>query len=475
MLKTIFLSNRAGSVSRVLRELKPFGFNTKEVSKRLFNTIGVNKSKSKQNLSTKSQWSVFTSTKQKSTLLIAAIPFKNYNSGSRGSRRSYSNEQKSNANNESKANFESNSNEQNNAEFGDRKATAEERHRKAVGYWLFLCAGLVFIMVIVGGVTRLTESGLSITEWRPLTGTLPPMSEEEWMVEFEKYKNTPEYVKLNPNMKLNEFKKIYYMEYAHRLLGRVIGVVFGLPFFYFLSRGAIRGSLLKGLTGLFALGGAQGALGWYMVKSGLEVEEGVPRVSQYRLAAHLCTAFVIYVGLFWLGLGRLAGPMGANNGIPKSLMRAALGVGALTFTTAASGAFVAGLDAGLVYNTFPFMGDGLVPPEYWEMKPKYKNFFDNDAAVQFNHRLLATTTFCSIVGLWVFSRKFPLHRSAQKAVTSVMHMASLQVALGITTLLLLVPVPWAAAHQGGSLTLLTLMTWFIHELKRAAPKSVKRL
>ncbi len=151
------------------------------------------------------------------------------------------------------------------------------------------------------------------------------------------------------------------------------------------------------------------------------------------------------------------------------------GVGALTFTTAASGAFVAGLDAGLVYNTFPFMGDGLVPPEYWDMKPKYKNFFDNDAAVQFNHRLLATTTFCSIVGLWAFSRKLPLHRSAQRAVTSVLHMASLQVALGITTLLLLVPMPWAAAHQSGSLTLLTLMTWFIHELKRAAPKAVKRL
>jgi len=367
------------------------------------------------------------------------------------------------------------------------KSSPEQKYQKAVAYWLFIVAGMVFVMVIVGGVTRLTESGLSITEWKPITGVIPPLSLQDWILEFEKYKRTPEFIKLHPDMTLNEFKKIFWMEYAHRLFGRIVGVVFALPFVYFMSKGAIRGSLLAKLLAIFVLGGAQAVLGWFMVKSGLDERNTIPRVSPYRLATHLASAFVIYLGLFWTGLSHLSKVFASETAATATTLSAVkntalaatplfrivtLAVGLLIFLTALSGAFVAGLDAGLVYNTFPLMGDGIVPAEYWELQPPWKNFFENSAAVQFNHRLLAMTTFTSVTALWAWSRKILLPRRVRFATNLLFAVASLQVLLGISTLVYLVPVHLAAMHQAGSLTLLTVVSWLLHELGKV--KAVPR-
>jgi cytochrome c oxidase assembly protein subunit 15 len=342
---------------------------------------------------------------------------------------------------------------------------------------------MVFIMVVVGGVTRLTESGLSITEWKPVTGAMFPLNEQDWQIEFDKYRQTPEYKKLNANMTVDEFKNIYFWEWAHRLLGRLIGVAFAGPFAYYAARGALSGALTARLAVLFGLGGAQGALGWYMVKSGLEVKDDeVPRVSQYRLAAHLSSAFIIYMGLFWTGMSVLhASPAGAaavmRHTVSAALRRSAAGLTALTLLTAVSGAFVAGLDAGMQYNEFPWMGwdptpgverRRIVPPEYWSLAPAWLNWFENSASVQFNHRVLGISTFIASNALWLWSRRAGgLSPVAQKAATAVGVVSWMQVALGISTLLYMVPVPLAATHQAGSLTLLTCSTWFLHALLRS--------
>jgi cytochrome c oxidase assembly protein subunit 15 len=374
---------------------------------------------------------------------------------------------------------------------GEENSYVSEVDRKKIAAWLFICAGMVFVMVVVGGVTRLTESGLSITEWKPVTGAMFPMNEADWLVEFEKYRQTPEYKKLNANMTVDEFKNIYFWEWAHRMLGRLIGVAFAGPMVYFAARKSLSGKLAAQLAVLFGLGGAQGALGWYMVKSGLEVKDHeVPRVSQYRLAAHLSSAFIIYMGLIWTGMNvlhstpRLPSTSAVKSAVTgvasKALQRSALGLTALTLITAFSGAFVAGLDAGMQYNEFPWMGwdptpgverRRIVPPEYWSMDPAWLNWFENSAAVQFNHRVLGVSTFLASNALWLWSRRVPtLPRVARVAATSVAHMAWLQVALGISTLIYVVPVPLAATHQAGSLTLLTLSTWFLHiVLRRRLP------
>ncbi|MEO8991718.1 MAG: COX15/CtaA family protein, partial [Nitrosospira sp.] len=250
---------------------------------------------------------------------------------------------------------------------------------KPIAIWLLVCCALVFAMIVVGGVTRLTHSGLSIVEWQPIVGTMPPLNQSDWDELFEKYHQTPQYKKINVGMSLEEFKGIFWWEYFHRLLGRVIGLAFFVPFVYFLARKAIDRSLGLKLTGIFVLGGLQGAMGWYMVKSGL-VDN--PHVSQYRLTAHLGLAFAIYAAMFWVALGLLY-PVGtslSSSGL-GGLRRFSTALTTLIFIMILSGGFVAGIQAGFAYNTFPLMNGHIIPPEIFMLEPWYRNFFDNMATV----------------------------------------------------------------------------------------------
>ncbi|CAH9108596.1 unnamed protein product [Cuscuta epithymum] len=353
--------------------------------------------------------------------------------------------------------------------------------QKVVGIWLFASAAWVFSMVVLGGVTRLTRSGLSMTDWK-FTGSLPPLSDEEWVVEFEKYKQSPEYKRVNKGMEMEDFKFIYWMEYAHRMWGRGLGIMFALPFSYFLRKGYITVRLGLRLSALFALGAGQGLIGWWMVKSGLEdppSEYVIPRVSPYRLAAHLTSAFAIYCGLFWTGLSVVMPEPPAESlawvqGAAK-VKRLALPVGILVGLTAISGAFVAGNDAGHAFNTFPKMGDQWIPDDVFSVKPLIRNFFENTATVQLDHRILATATLASIGGLWWATRKLDIHPAIRSLIGSTVGMAALQVSLGISTLLSYVPVSLGTAHQAGALTLLTLMVLLNHTVRRPSLNLLKSL
>ena len=336
---------------------------------------------------------------------------------------------------------------------------------RALAGWLLVCCALVFAMVVLGGVTRLTGSGLSIVEWKPVTGLIPPLSQEAWETEFDKYRASPEYQKINLGMDLDGFKSIYWFEYAHRQLGRAIGVAFLLPVLYFLARRRSAPARSARLLGLFLLGGLQGLMGWYMVKSGL-VDD--PHVSQYRLTAHLLLAFVIYGYMLWLAL-ELWYPRAQH---PAPGMRARLHAPTLALTlwvllTVASGGFVAGLKAGFAYNSFPLMGGHWIPQAMWLFDPWWKNLFENIATVQFNHRLLALLALAGILALWWAGRNAGLAPRARLALHLLLAAGLLQVALGISTLLLHVPLSLAAAHQGGALVLFSVLVYLNHALRRA--------
>ena len=335
--------------------------------------------------------------------------------------------------------------------------------QKSIGIWLLTCCALVFAMVVVGGVTRLTHSGLSIVEWQPIVGTIPPLSQSDWEVLFEKYHQTPQYKKINLGMSLEEFKGIFWWEYFHRLLGRVIGLAFFIPFVYFLARKGIDRPLGLKLTGIFVLGGLQGAMGWYMVKSGL-VDN--PHVSQYRLTAHLGLAFIIYAAMFRVALELLL-PADISHGNIRlrGLHRFSLGLTTLIFVMVLSGGFVAGIHAGRAYNTFPLMNGHIIPPEIFMLEPWYRNFFDNMATVQFDHRLIAWTLAILIPIFWFKSKNLPLPGSAHLACNLLLIMLIVQISLGIATLLLVVPLPLAAAHQAGALLLFTAALWVNHQLR----------
>jgi cytochrome c oxidase assembly protein subunit 15 len=336
--------------------------------------------------------------------------------------------------------------------------------QKPIAIWLLVCCALVFAMVVVGGVTRLTHSGLSIVEWQPIVGTMPPLGQSDWDELFEKYHQTPQYKKINVGMSLEEFKGINWWEYFHRLLGRVIGLAFFVPFVYFIAKKAIDKPLGLKLTGIFLLGGLQGGMGWYMVKSGL-VDN--PHVSQYRLTAHLGLAFAIYAAMFWVALGLLY-PVGTSltsSGL-GSLRRFSNALTTLIFIMILSGGFVAGIQAGFAYNTFPLMNGHIIPPELFILEPWYRNFFDNMATVQFDHRLIAWMLAILIPIFWFKSRKLPLSGSARLACTLLMVMLGIQISLGISTLLLVVPLPLAAAHQAGAVLLLTAALWVNYQLRR---------
>jgi cytochrome c oxidase assembly protein subunit 15 len=333
---------------------------------------------------------------------------------------------------------------------------------RSVAAWLLICCGLVFAMVVLGGVTRLTGSGLSIVEWKPVTGILPPLSAEAWDEAFDDYRQSPEFTKVNAHMDVHDFKNIFWLEYLHRLLGRTIGIVFLLPFVFFVWKGHIRKPELAKFSLMFVLGGLQGVLGWYMVKSGL-VDN--PHVSQYRLVAHLVAAFVIYAYMFWVALSLLypAGEPGRRHPwfIRSVVLTTAIAV------TIVSGGFVAGLKAGKIYNTFPMMGDYWLPPGILALEPLWRNFFENLATVQFDHRLLAIATFLAIVVYWAAARTTPLPNRLRKATNALLHTAILQVALGISTLLLFVPTLLAASHQAVAMLLFTIALYLCHGLRRA--------
>ena len=335
--------------------------------------------------------------------------------------------------------------------------------QKSIAVWLLACCALVFAMVVVGGVTRLTNSGLSIVEWQPIVGTFPPLSQSDWEVVFEKYHQTPQYKKVNQGMSLEEFKGIFWWEYFHRLLGRVIGLAFFIPFVYFVARKGIDRPLGLKLAGIFLLGGLQGAMGWYMVKSGL-VDN--PHVSQYRLTAHLGLAFVIYATMLWVALGLLF-PASASQGDDRlrSLRQFSLALTSLIFIMVLSGGFVAGIRAGLAYNTFPLMNGHFIPPEIFILEPWYRNFFDNMATVQFDHRMIAWMLAFLVPLFWFKSRQLPLPASTRLACNLLLAMLAVQISLGIATLLLVVPLPLAAAHQGGAVLLFTAALWVNHKLR----------
>ncbi|CAK9440187.1 uncharacterized protein LODBEIA_P42870 [Lodderomyces beijingensis] len=379
---------------------------------------------------------------------------------------------------------------------------------KSVGYWLVGTSTLIFGIVVLGGLTRLTESGLSITEWKPVTGALPPMNEQDWIDEFNKYQDSPEFKQLNSHLTLEEFKFIFFMEWSHRLVGRGIGLFFILPAIVFWTRNKFTPRLTRRVVGLTGLLGLQGAIGWWMVKSGLDEEQlaerkSKPTVSQYRLTTHLGAAFLMYLGVLYTafeilnenklikmvqtGKENVAQKVMAQLESPalKRTKIIAAGLLALTFVTAMSGGMVAGLDAGLIYNTFPHMGDDWIPHPNELMSPMFarkedlsdlwwRNCLENPTTVQLIHRILATSTFFAIFAghMYCNRQKAIIPRAANNSMKTMMGFVTLQVALGITTLIYLVPIPLAAAHQAGALALLTTALAFTAKLKKPRPEFV---
>jgi cytochrome c oxidase assembly protein subunit 15 len=337
-------------------------------------------------------------------------------------------------------------------------------HNRRIAAWLFVCCLMVYAMVILGGVTRLTGSGLSMVEWDPIFGILPPLDQASWDETFALYQQSPEYQKINIGMDLAGFKQIYWFEYSHRVLGRTIGTVFLLPFLFFLFKGWVQRPLIPKLLTMFVLGGLQGLLGWYMVKSGL-VDN--PHVSQYRLTAHLGLAILIYVYMFYIALGLWLGERRSAS-VPGGLRRATTLLTGLMFITILSGGFVAGLKAGYAYNTFPLMDGHWIPEVIFMQTPLWRNFFENIATVQFDHRLLATLVFFSVIVLWLAARRYALPAAVKTGLHLMLATVFLQVGLGISTLLLHVPVALAATHQAGALLLLTIALYTHHRMAHTA-------
>ena len=333
------------------------------------------------------------------------------------------------------------------------------RGRKLIGYWLFAMCGMVFVMVIIGGVTRLTGSGLSIVDWRPVTGWLPPMSDAAWLALFEAYKQTPEFLKINTQMDVEGFKGIFWLEYIHRLWGRLLGIAFAVPFLYFLVKRWVDRRLARRLALFFVLGGAQGVLGWFMVKSGL-VDD--PDVSPYRLTAHLGLAIAIYAAMFWTALD-LAVERSARRALPTHLRRLSAVILGWVFATMLSGGFVAGLDAGKTYNTFPLMDGKWIPDGLFLQDPAWRNFFENVTTVQFDHRVLAIGALLLIAVTWALALRARLSPPEMTRFHLLVGVGLLQVVLGVSTLLLAVPISLAAIHQAFALVLLTaamLVVWY---------------
>ncbi|WP_363224366.1 COX15/CtaA family protein [Sneathiella sp.] len=351
----------------------------------------------------------------------------------------------------------------------DSRAAVAGDGRKLVVGWLALVAVLVFAMIVLGGVTRLTNSGLSMTDWKPITGWLPPLSGEAWMAEFERYKAFPEYQKINKGMSLAEFQGIYAFEYAHRVLGRIIGIAFFVPFVLLLLLKKIPRQMAPRLALLFLLGAAQGGMGWFMVKSGL-VDN--PDVSHYRLTAHLALASLIFAALLWTIFDLLRLPYKGHPEAHGAVRRAAWVLLALIALQILIGGFVAGLNAGFIYTDWPMMGGTFLPADMFDLVPLYHNFLENPSTVQFVHRMVGYAIAGVSIWLYLISRGRDLGAGARAGIAALVSMVFVQVFLGIVTLLYVVPVPLGAAHQAGGMLVLALALFVVHEL--GAEQGVKK-
>ena len=336
------------------------------------------------------------------------------------------------------------------------------KDNKKVVYWLLTGCLLIFLMVIVGGITRLTNSGLSISNYKLISGTIPPLNQQEWENAFELYKQYPEYQKLHYHFSLEDFKGIYFWEWIHRVIGRLIGIVFLIPFLYFLFRKQLSRSTIKKSVILLGLGAFQGFLGWYMVKSGLV---DMPWVSHYRLAMHLTTAFITFAYTLWVGLDLLYPEKKNIDKSFRNLVRLGLGV---LLVQIIWGAFVAGLDAGFIHNFWPMMAEGKLIHEtvYTEKTPVWRNFIEGKSGVQFVHRYLAYVVVLVIGYIWYRSRKIQLTIPQNNGINFLLIMVFVQFILGVFTLIYAVPVWLGVVHQVGAFMLLSGMTFTLHRFTK---------
>jgi len=316
----------------------------------------------------------------------------------------------------------------------------QPQFNRQVAYWLLGCAAVIVGMILLGGITRLTNSGLSMVDWKPLVGIIPPLSHADWQEMFFKYQQYPEYQKTNFTMTLEEFKPIFMYEYLHRVLGRFIGIIFVLPFLFFHFTKRITPGLTPRLLVMLILGGSQGLLGWYMVKSGL-VDN--PHVSQYRLTAHLGLAVFVYGFILWTAMDLLA----TKRSQPNHLKRFSYGLSGLIFLMILSGGLVAGTRAGVPYPTWPLMGDSFIPPGLYSLQPAWLSAFEDMVTIQFNHRMLAYLIVGLVITFVYKALKSDIQGPLKPAIYCFVGLLALQVTLGISTLIFYIPVPLAAAHQ----------------------------
>jgi cytochrome c oxidase assembly protein subunit 15 len=333
------------------------------------------------------------------------------------------------------------------------------RSRRAVAFWLFAMAAIILGMVVVGGLTRITGSGLSITQWDPIVGAIPPLTDAQWHDAFAKYQRIPQYIHENAGMTLEGFKGIFWWEWAHRLLGRLLGVIFLVPFIWFAWTGAIRRAEWPRMIVLFLLGGLQGFVGWWMVESGLETRLSV---SQYRLAIHLGVALILLVAIVWIALEYLRLPQAPSR--TARWPRGPIAVAALIYLQMLLGALVAGLHAGLIYNTWPSMDGRLAPEDGFAQSPWWRNVFENPGTAQFDHRIGAYVVALSVFALWWRARG-KLTGPARRSGNALLHLTLFQIALGIATLLLQAPEFLAAAHQLTAALLLCTAVWHTFEMR----------
>lgn len=336
-----------------------------------------------------------------------------------------------------------------------------KKDNKKVIYWLLTGCVLIFIMVIIGGITRLTDSGLSISNYKLITGTIPPIGEEAWQEAFALYQQYPEYQKLHSHFTLEDFKSIYFWEWLHRVFGRLIGLVFVIPFIYFIATKQLTKKTFKKAIVLLVLGGFQGFLGWYMVKSGL-VDK--PDVSHYRLAAHLTTAFLTFAATLWVALDLI---FPVRKTIDKKFRNLIIASYLVLIFQIIYGAFVAGLKAGLVHNHWPLMNEGQFMHETVTiLEPFYKNLIENPSGIQFIHRVVAYIVVFFILIIWFKAKKKILTKYQSIAVNALLILVGVQFLLGVLTLLLYVPLWLGVAHQVGAFLLLSAMTFTLHRFSK---------
>lgn len=335
--------------------------------------------------------------------------------------------------------------------------------------WLIVVCALIFSMVVVGGITRLTHSGLSIAEWKPVTGILPPLNEAGWEEAFAQYRETPEYLKVNRGMSLGDFKSIFFWEYFHRLLGRLTALAYAGPFLFFLFRRRLGQGLARRLFIGLILGSLEGPMGWCMVKSGLV---DAPHVSHYRLAAHLALAFIVFAYLFRILLDLRAGIPGGRKGVAAPLKTASLCVIAVVCLEVLYGAFTAGLKAGYSYNTFPKMNGRWIPPDLFLLSPLWRNFFENGAGVQFLHRAIGLLLFLGILAFRFQAGRLPLNPEQRWGVNLLVALLIAQGALGVFTLLYIIPVGLAVLHQATAFLLFAVSLFVYYSFSYQPSSSV---